>query len=168
MAVQELMAKRNVDVPDDRRMQFRIGVMSTLATCWSKATISLVMASMSPPASKALQSRAAATSASLVAADDCRLGRIEKILGAARRLPSRAARLDPALLSQIQIHPCNMILTYRPKALGAVLGPDAGEGEQWPILIQREPDDILLGLRVRLRRIFSEAVGRDQASVLRL
>jgi hypothetical protein len=64
--------------------------------------------------------------------------------------------------------PCNMILTYRPKALGAVLGPDAGEGEQWPILIQREPDDILLGLRVRLRRIFSEAVGRDQASVLRL
>jgi hypothetical protein len=26
MAVQELMAKRNVDVPDDRRMQFRIGV----------------------------------------------------------------------------------------------------------------------------------------------
>jgi class 3 adenylate cyclase len=26
MAVQELMAKRNVDAPDDRRMQFRIGV----------------------------------------------------------------------------------------------------------------------------------------------
>jgi hypothetical protein len=95
-------------------------------------------------------------------------GRIEKILGAARRLASRAARLDPALLSQIQVHPCNMILTCRPKALGAVLGPDAGEGEQWPILIQREPDDILLGLRVRLRRVFSEAVGRDQASVLRL
>ena len=89
MADQELMAKRNVDVPDDRRMQFRIGVQSTLATCWSKATISLVMASMSPPASKALQSRAAATS-------------------------------------------------------------------------------VLLGLGVRLRRIFSEAVGRDQASVLRL
>jgi hypothetical protein len=54
------------------------------------------------------------------------------------------------------------------EGLGAVLGPDAGEGEQWPILIQREPDDVLLGLRVRLRRVFSEAVGRDQASVLRL
>src|SRR5436190_20448411 len=113
-------------------------LVSTLATCWSKATISLVMASMSPPASKALQSRAASTSPMPRGGDigvvgrrrRLSAGRIEKILGAARRLASRAARLDPALLSQIQVHPCNMILTCRPKALGAVLGPDAGEGEQ--------------------------------------
>src|ERR1019366_911615 len=33
------------------------------------------------------------------------------------------------------------------------LGPDAGEGEQRPVIIEREPDDVLLaGVRVRLRR----------------
>ena len=35
-------------------------------------------------------------------------------------------------------------------------------------LIEREPDDILfLGLRVRLRRVFGEAIGGDEAPVLR-
>ena len=38
-----------------------------------------------------------------------------------------------------------------------------------PILIEREPHHIFfLGLRVRLRRIFGEAVGPDQATVFRL
>ena len=45
--------------------------------------------------------------------------------------------------------------------------PDASEGEQRTILVEREPDDILfLGLRVRLRRVLGEAVGRDKAAVL--
>ena len=49
------------------------------------------------------------------------------------------------------------------------LGPDAGEGDQRPVVIQREPDDVLLlGLGVRLRRVFGEAVERHQAAVLRL
>ena len=53
---------------------------------------------------------------------------------------------------------------FRPIALE--LGPDAGEAGQRPIIINREPDDILfLGLRVRLRRVFGEAVERDQAAV---
>ena len=37
------------------------------------------------------------------------------------------------------------------------------------VLVEREPHDVfLLGLRVRLRRVFSEAVGGDKAAVLRL
>jgi len=47
-------------------------------------------------------------------------------------------------------------------------GPDAGEREQRPTLIQGEPDNVFLFcLGVRLRRILSEAVSRDQAAVLR-
>jgi len=39
--------------------------------------------------------------------------------------------------------------------------PDAGEGEQRPVIVEREPDDILFpGLRVRLRRVLGEAVRR--------
>ena len=46
-------------------------------------------------------------------------------------------------------------------------GPDAGEGEQRPILIERELNNIFLfSLGVGLRRVFGEAVGRHQAAVL--
>ena len=49
------------------------------------------------------------------------------------------------------------------------LGPDAGEAGQRPIVIDREPDDVLfLGLWIRLRRVFGEAVERHQAAVFRL
>jgi hypothetical protein len=41
----------------------------------------------------------------------------------------------------------------------------AGEAEQWPAIVERESDDVLLGLRIRLGRVLSEAVGRDQAAV---
>ena len=54
---------------------------------------------------------------------------------------------------------------FRP-TIALELGPDAGEAGQRPIIINREPDDVLfLGLRVRLRRVFGEAVERDQAAV---
>jgi len=44
-----------------------------------------------------------------------------------------------------------------------------GEREQRPIIVQRKPDHVLLfGHRVRLRRIFREAVCRDKATALRL
>ena len=47
--------------------------------------------------------------------------------------------------------------------------PDASESEQRSVIVQGEPDDILLlRLRVWLRRVLGEAVGRDQAAVLRL
>jgi hypothetical protein len=53
---------------------------------------------------------------------------------------------------------------FRP-AVALELGPDAGEAGQRPIVIDREPDDVLLfGLRVRLRRVFGEAVERHQAA----
>src|ERR1700757_5162096 len=40
--------------------------------------------------------------------------------------------------------------------------PDASKGEQRPIFIEREPDHVLLlGLRVRLRRVLGKAVGWD-------
>jgi len=49
------------------------------------------------------------------------------------------------------------------------LCPDAGERAQRPVVVQREPDDVLLlGFRVRLWRIFSEAVERNKATVLGL
>jgi len=137
MAVQELMAKRNVDVPDDRRMQFRIGV--NLGDVLVEGDDIL-----GDGVNVAARLEGAAEPGGIYISDAVRRRRrrrwsppttvgwaaSRRILGAARRLASRAARLDPALLSQIQVHPCNMILTYRPKALGAVLGPDAGEGEQ--------------------------------------
>ena len=45
--------------------------------------------------------------------------------------------------------------------------PDASEGEQRSVIIEREPHHVLfLRLRVRLRRVLGEAVGRDQAAVL--
>ena len=45
--------------------------------------------------------------------------------------------------------------------------PDASEGEQRAVVVEREPDHVFfLRLRVRLWRVFGEAVGRDQASVL--
>jgi len=47
-------------------------------------------------------------------------------------------------------------------------GPDASEGEQRPIVIEREPHHVfLLGLGVRLWRVLGEAVGRNEAAVLR-
>jgi hypothetical protein len=51
--------------------------------------------------------------------------------------------------------------------LGATIafefGPDPGEREWRAIIIQREPDDILLfGLGVRLRRVLREAVGQTR------
>ena len=50
---------------------------------------------------------------------------------------------------------------YR-SAVTLELGPDAGEAGQRPIVVDREPDNVLfLGLGIRLRRVFSEAVGRD-------
>ena len=49
------------------------------------------------------------------------------------------------------------------------LGPYTGEGEKRPIIIEREPHDVLfLRLRIRLRRMFREAVCRDQATAIRL
>ena len=49
------------------------------------------------------------------------------------------------------------------------LGPDAGEGRERPIVIEREPDDVfLVGLRVRLGRVFGEAVEGYEAAVFRL
>jgi hypothetical protein len=48
-------------------------------------------------------------------------------------------------------------------------GPDAGEGEQRAVVIERKPYNVLfLGQRVRLRRVLREAVGWDEAAVLRL
>jgi hypothetical protein len=47
--------------------------------------------------------------------------------------------------------------------------PGAREGKQRPILVQSKPHHILLlGLRLRLRHVLGEAVGRDKATVLRL
>jgi hypothetical protein len=47
-------------------------------------------------------------------------------------------------------------------AVAFELGPDARKGKKGTVLIDSEPDDILLaGLRVRLGRIFREAVRRD-------
>jgi hypothetical protein len=48
------------------------------------------------------------------------------------------------------------------------LGPDTSEGGEGPIVVEGEPDDVLLGLWVRLRRVFGEAVHRHQAAILRL
>jgi hypothetical protein len=42
------------------------------------------------------------------------------------------------------------------------------EAEQRPALFERQPNDVLLGLRIRLRRVFGRALGRRQAAVLRL
>ena len=47
--------------------------------------------------------------------------------------------------------------------------PDAGEGKQWPLFAEGEPHHVfLLRLRVRLRRILGEAVGRNETPVFRL
>ena len=49
------------------------------------------------------------------------------------------------------------------------LRPDTSERSKRPIIVQREPNDVLLlGLRVRLWRVLGEAVERHQAPVLRL
>jgi hypothetical protein len=49
------------------------------------------------------------------------------------------------------------------------LGPDAREGRQRTVIVEREPDHILLlGFRVRLGRVFGKAVERHEASVLSL
>ncbi len=50
--------------------------------------------------------------------------------------------------------------------LGAAIppefGPDSAEGAQRPILVQREPNNVLLFcLRISLQRVFSKAVERD-------
>ena len=45
------------------------------------------------------------------------------------------------------------------------LGPDAREGRQRPVVVDSEPDHILLGLWVRLWCLLREAVERDQAPV---
>ncbi len=47
--------------------------------------------------------------------------------------------------------------------------PDASESEQRAVIVECEPNDILfLGLRVWLRSVFGEAVGRDKAPAFRL
>ena len=53
-------------------------------------------------------------------------------------------------------------------SIAPVLGPDARECREGPVVVEREPNHVLLGLRVRLRRIFGEAVERYQATVFRL
>ena len=46
-------------------------------------------------------------------------------------------------------------------AVAFELGPDAGKGEYRPVFTERKPNDVLfLGRRVRLRRVFREAVYR--------
>jgi hypothetical protein len=48
-------------------------------------------------------------------------------------------------------------------------GPDAREGRKRPIVVEREPDHVLLfRLRIRLGRVFGKAVERHQAPVFRL
>jgi hypothetical protein len=45
-------------------------------------------------------------------------------------------------------------------------GPNASEGEKRSVIIQRKPNHVLFaGLLVRLRRVLSETVRRDQAPV---
>jgi hypothetical protein len=56
--------------------------------------------------------------------------------------------------------------------LGATIafefGPESAEGEQRAVIIEREPDDVLLlGLWVRLRRILRKAICWDKATALR-
>jgi hypothetical protein len=47
--------------------------------------------------------------------------------------------------------------------------PDAREADQRPIIIDCEPDHILfLGLWIRLRRVFGEAIERHEATAFRL
>ena len=58
--IQRAMPARNTDVPDDRRIEFRIGIMS--ATSSSRATTCSATASMSPRGSKASPGRAASPS----------------------------------------------------------------------------------------------------------
>jgi hypothetical protein len=53
-------------------------------------------------------------------------------------------------------------------AISPELGPDASEGSERPIIVRREPDHVLLGLRVRLRRILGEAVEWQQAAAISL
>ena len=48
------------------------------------------------------------------------------------------------------------------------LGPEPAEGEQRSVFVERKPDDVLLGLRVRVWRIFRKTIGRDQAAAFRL
>ena len=49
------------------------------------------------------------------------------------------------------------------------LSPEPAEGEQRSVVVQREPNDVLLfRFRVWLRRVFREAVCRDQATIFRL
>lgn len=50
--------------------------------------------------------------------------------------------------------------------LGASLGPHTSEGRERSIVIEGKPDHVLfLGLRIWLRRVFGEAVERDQATI---
>jgi hypothetical protein len=57
---------------------------------------------------------------------------------------------------------------FRP-AVALELGPDASKAGQRSVVIDREPDDVLLfGLGVRLGCVFSEAVEWHQAAVFRL
>jgi hypothetical protein len=53
-------------------------------------------------------------------------------------------------------------------AIFSELGPDANEGRERPIIVRREPDHVLLGFRVRLRRVLGEAVEWHQAAVISL
>ena len=54
-------------------------------------------------------------------------------------------------------------------ALAPELGPDAGEAEQRPIFLEREPDDVfLLRRRIWLGGVLGKTVRRHEAAVLRL
>ena len=56
----------------------------------------------------------------------------------------------------------------RGTAVALEFGPEAAEGEQRSVIVEREPHHVLfLRLRVRLRRVLGKAVGRDQTAVLR-
>ncbi len=64
-----------------------------------------------------------------------------------------------------EVRPGNWFRLGAPVAIE--FGPDAREGEQRPVLVQREPDHILLRFGIRLGRVPGETVCGDQAAVLR-
>ena len=80
-------------------------------------------------------------------------------------------RLDDSVRRRRQ-HTVDKMRPWDRLRLGAAVAsefrPDADEREQRPVIIEREPDDILLfRLGVQLGRVFRKAVGWNQAAVLR-
>jgi hypothetical protein len=56
-------------------------------------------------------------------------------------------------------------LRFRP-AIALELGSDAGKADRRPIVIHREPDDVLFLAEVRLRRVFGKTIERAPGSSL--